>query len=304
MLSLFAVPRAFTSAAHVVQDNALASWTKLPSDCELILFGDDPGVAEAAARHGMTHVPQIRRTPQGTPILTDVFERAAEMARYPLLCFVNADIILLGDFLRTLHHVAVARHDFLLVSSRFNCRIDAPLELREGWDTALRARVRTEGRMYPAGGSDVFVFPRGLFSSIPPFAVGRGYWDNWLMYAAVRCGARLIDATAMLTAVHQDHNYDHIADVAANSDIASVLDSREARHNLMLAGGERCLYTAYDATEILTSDGRFVSTLHPRLIRRRLKATVRRALVAAKTRPNFATSCDASVANADSRIQA
>jgi hypothetical protein len=282
VLTIFAIPKPFANATRTLQDNAIGSWRRLGADCELILFGDDPGVAEASARHGATHVPQIRRTPSGTPILSDAFERAAEMARHPLLCFVNADIILLDDFLDAVRFVAAARRKFLLISSRFNCFIDAPLEFRDGWHASLRDQARAEGRMYPAGGSDVFVFPRGLYPSLPPFAVGRGYWDNWLMYAAARDGAALVDATAVLTAIHQDHDYDHVPHLPANSDIGSVLESAEARRNLALAGGTRRLYTAYDATEILTPEGRLVSTLHPWQIHRRFKASARRALAIAK----------------------
>jgi hypothetical protein len=277
MLTLISVPKAFVGLNRVVQDNAIGSWTRLGAACEIVLFGNDPGVAEAAARHQVKHQPQITRTAEGTPVLSDVFAHAHAIARHPLLCFVNADIVLLNDFLRAVHLVTNRFREFLLISSRFNLRIDEPLPFGAQWDEALRGRARAEGNMYPAGGSDVFVYSRGLFPSVPPFAIGRGYWDNWLMFEAVRRGARLIDATEMLTAVHQEHGYGHVTGLPENSGIASVLNSTEAAHNLRLAGGKGRLFTAYDATEILTDDGRLVPTLHPRLVRRRFKASIRRA---------------------------
>jgi len=58
-------------------------------------------------------------------------------------------------------------------------------------------------------GLDYFIFPCGLFRDIPPFAVGRPAWDNWLVYKARSLGLPVIDATKMVTAIHQNHAYSH-----------------------------------------------------------------------------------------------
>jgi hypothetical protein len=276
MLTLFTIPKALSGHAGVIQDNAIASWSRLSSGCETILFGDDPGVAGAAARHGARHVPEIERNAAGTPILSDVFARAEALARHKMLCFVNCDIILFRDILAA---VAKLSGDFLMVASRFNCRITDPLAFDPDWDVELRRKALSEARMYPAGGSDTFVYRSGLFGTIPPFAIGRGYWDNWLMLRARERGARLIDVTPSVVTVHQDHDYAHIPGVPSEVH-GDLLDhaTEEIDRNLALAGGHGRLYTVYDATEVLMSDGRLVRTIRPTLIRRRIKAIVRRAL--------------------------
>jgi hypothetical protein len=282
MLTLFTIPRAFVGHAAVIQDNAIASWSRLGSGCETVLFGDDVGVAEAAARHGARHVRDVRRNLAGTPILTDVFSRAQALANNPILCFVNADIILFRDLIAALNRLS---GKFLMVSSRFNCRITDPIAFGPNWDDELRARALREARMYPAGGSDLFAFRVGLFDAIPPFAIGRGYWDNWLMLRARQRGARLIDVTPAVVAVHQDHDYAHIRGVpsaAAGGDFLGCA-SEEIEHNLTLAEGRSRLYTVYDATDILTSDGRLVCTLRPTLIGRRVKANLRRVIALASS---------------------
>lgn len=277
MLSIFSLPKAFKGSSQIIQDNAIGSWTRLGQGCEIVLFGDDPGVAEAAARHGVRQESQIARNEFGTPVVADVFTRMNTLARYPLLAFVNADIVLLDDFLPAIEAIVRARSKFLAVASRFNCWIDTPLTFDPGWNAALRTRARSENRMYPAGGSDVFVYPNGLFDAVPPFAIGRGYWDNWLTGEARRIGADLIDLTAAVTAVHQDHAYDTVPGVPSGSSIDKhVYATEEGRRNLALAGGHGRLTTVYDATEILSADGRLCSTRSPRLIRRRLKAWLRR----------------------------
>lgn len=278
MLTLISVPRAFSGRTAVIQNSAIGSWVRLDAKCEVILFGDDPGVAEAGLHHGVRHEPRVTRTPQGTPILGDIFERADSMARHPLLCFVNTDIVLFDDVLAATRLAAAARRNFLIVSSRFNYRIEEPLTFSNGWDHALRASVRRQGRMYPAGGSDIFIYPRGLFGPVPPFAIGRSFWDNWLMDHALRSGASLIDATQMITAVHQEHDYRHISGMPADpKDDELIPMTEEGRGNLALARRLGRLATVYDATEILTADGRLVSTLRPRLVGRRVKAWLRRA---------------------------
>lgn len=277
VLTIFTLPKAFAGQATIVQDNAIGSWTRLGRDCEIILIGDDPGVAAAAARHKVRYEPEIARNEQGTPVIGELFARMNALARHPLLALVNADIILVDDLLPAIATAARARGEFLGVASRFNCRIVEPLDFARGWNTALRKRARTENSMYPAGGSDIFVYPRGLFGPVPPFAIGRGYWDNWLMREAPRLGAPLIDLTAAATTVHQMHSYDTVAGVPAQSaSDRHVYETAEGRRNLALAGGHSQLYTVYDASLIMSVDLQLCASWRPFLLWRRIKASLRR----------------------------
>jgi len=283
MLTLFSVPKPFVGEVAVLQENAIGSWTRLGADCEVILFGDEAGIAQAASRFATRYVPEISRNASGTPILSDVVARAEKIASHPILCFVNADMILFDDIVSTARAVAAQRSKFLVVASRFNLRIHEPLTFGPNWPHDFRARAENEGRMYPAGGSDIFIYPRGLFGDIPPFAIGRGYWDNWLMLRARERGAALIDATGAVVAVHQEHDYNHIVDPARGAaDEAAVFSSPEGKRNLELAGGRGRLYTLYDATAALTAGGALVSTARPSLIWRRVKAWLRRSLASWK----------------------
>ena len=279
MLTIFSLPKAFSGHTQIIQDNAIGSWKRLSRPCEIILLGDDPGVAEAAKRHGVRHEPSVTRNELGTPLLGDVFSSVNKLANYPVLALVNADVLLLHDFLSAIDVVVRSRKKFMMIASRFNRRIDQPLAFDPGWDAELGQKARAENLMYPAAGSDVFVFPRGLFDAVPPFAIGRGYWDNWLMYEARRMGADLIDATAMTTIVHQLHAYETVAGVpSAGSSDRHVYETKEGQRNLKMAGGPGRLYTAFDATEIIGSDGRLHPTWNPTLIRRRIKAWLRRQM--------------------------
>jgi len=80
MLTLLSAPKPFRGHIGVIQTNAITSWLRLSPPCEVVLFGDDEGVADAAQRTGARHVPQVARNQYGTPILSDVFDQGAALA--------------------------------------------------------------------------------------------------------------------------------------------------------------------------------------------------------------------------------
>ena len=61
MLTIFSIPKAFVGHIGVIQRNALKSWSLLEPRCEIIIFGDEEDIAEAAAETGAAHVPEIGR---------------------------------------------------------------------------------------------------------------------------------------------------------------------------------------------------------------------------------------------------
>ena len=97
------------------------------------------------------------------------------------------------------------------------------------------------------------------------------------MREARRTSADLIDVTAAVTAVHQMHSYGTVSGLPAETSMdAQVYETDEGRHNLELAGGRSSLYTVFDATKIMSKDRRLRSSWNPVLIRRRVKASLRR----------------------------
>src|SRR5438477_11746488 len=99
MLTLFSIPKPFRGHIAVIQHNAIRSWTLLRPACEVILFGDDEGVASAAADLGVRHFPEVARNEYGTPLVSDVFAQAQRHAAHDTLCYINADIIVMNDLL-------------------------------------------------------------------------------------------------------------------------------------------------------------------------------------------------------------
>jgi len=278
MITFFSVPKAFKGHIGIIQTNAIESWLQLKPVPEIILLGNDEGVAETAQKYGLRHVPNLKYHPEWkAPLLDDIIEMAKAEASFDNLCFIHTDIILFQDFLKAFQLVSNRFEKYLMVSSRFNTNIDKRLDLStEKERQNLRESALAENDMYSSGGSDFFAFPKDLFKSIPPFLLGRGYWDNWMMYQALQEGAALVDTTADVVAVHQNHDYAHIEGVNVGERNADrVFKAQQGNYNLFLTGGQKNVYNNYDANYVL-KDGIFYSTLNLSFLKRHLKSTMRR----------------------------
>lgn len=86
MITLFAVPKLFRGHIGTIQRNAIASWTKLSADIEVILFGNEEGAAEEAKRFAVRHEPRILKNELGTPLLDDLFFKARNSTNNNVLC--------------------------------------------------------------------------------------------------------------------------------------------------------------------------------------------------------------------------
>lgn len=249
MLTILACPKPFEDT-HIatIQRNAITSWTLLKPRPEIILFGDETGVAEICRDLDLRHVPDIVRNEFGTPLLNDIFQKGQNLATWPIICYINADIILLDDFQRIVEIVSQIDREFLVVGQRWDLDIAGPIDFSSPmWAENLRTLAKTAGRLASPDTIDYFVFSKGLFLELPPFAVGRGFFDIWLLwYAMRRRRALAIDATSSVTIIHQSHTYFHLPGVEH-----WYTESPEALRNRALAGGWRHWVTIFDVRNVL-----------------------------------------------------
>jgi hypothetical protein len=209
VITVFTTPKPFFGHFATIQRNALASWSRLHQNVQILVFGDEAGSAEVAGEFGAEHVPGVELSSAGTPLLSDMFRRAASMAVNDLLCYANADIVLFSDLVFAAETIDFP--DFLMIGRRTNIDQLDPVDFSEPERaTTFRKRVEIEGDLFTPFGIDYFVLPR-TGSVIPlDFPVGRAMWDNWMIYAARKRGVPVIDATDAVLAVHQNHDYSHI----------------------------------------------------------------------------------------------
>ncbi|MGB7539418.1 MAG: hypothetical protein WBM17_12840 [Anaerolineales bacterium] len=251
MITLFACPKPMEGEFLRLQENAIGSWVRLGIGVEILLFGDERGVAAFARRTGLDHFPAVMQTEFGTPRVDDLFRQAESIAAQSLICYINADIILGRNFLDAVRALSAIERPFLAVGRRWDLEITEEIDYSDPkWEARLREQVRERGSLHAETGIDYFIFRRGLWGKIPPFAIGRTMWDNWLILGARKRGAMVIDATESIWAVHQNHGYNHHPQGADG-----VWKGPEAVMNERLAGGSFRLFSILDATHRL-ADGR------------------------------------------------
>src|SRR6185503_15977205 len=127
------------------------------------LVGDEPGVVATAGELGVGHVPGVALSERGTPRIDDAFARVDTLAEHPLRCFVNADVVLLDDFLPAVTVVESTFDRFLIVGETRDLDVQEQLGLDDGSRAELRRRALDEGRSRGPTAIDYFVFTAGLF---------------------------------------------------------------------------------------------------------------------------------------------
>ena len=258
MLTIFSIPKAFTGHIATIQLNAIQSWTLLKPDCEIVLCGDEIGIKEVATEFKVRHLPDIICNEYGTPLLNSAFDEVTKIAKYSYLCYVNADIILLDDFLAAVQKIRFP--EFLMVGKRHNIDLEKRWDFGQPeWCSRLRKLALSEGQIASHFFIDYFAFtPTRSLERLPPFAVGRPRWDNWFVYHVRSLGMPVIDASGAVTAIHKNHDYSHIPDKNSSSLDTSEAqwEGPEARKNRELSAqsiGMVHQFTILDATHIMTS---------------------------------------------------
>jgi hypothetical protein len=288
-LTIFAIPKRFEGHFGLIQRNAVRSWAALTPRPQIVLLGSDAGTAEMAAEVGALHVAEVAVSPAGAPRLDDVFDKGQRHARTGVVCFINADIILTNRWLQAASTVAAWRSRFLMVGRRWNLDVTSTLDFASPrWDLDVVADAVARGRQATNMFIDYFAFPRGMMDDIPPFAIGRPGYDNWLLWRTRQRGIPLVDASEEAPVVHQNHDHSH---VKAGADALGGLDGymrgQDTMRNMELAGDWSRHFTTDHASHVVAAgavrrafDKRYlgarVETLRRRIIN--LTRPVRRRL--------------------------
>jgi hypothetical protein len=246
LITLFSAPKPFTNS-HIatIQRNALKSWTLL-HDVDVILLGEETGLAEVARELDVKHLPHVARNTNGTPLISSMFQLARENGNSELLCIINADMILMSDLVEAARQVMKLKDKFVLLSQRWDMDITQQIEFTEGWQRKLEKNVRTQGQLHRPAGSDFFLFPKSCYQNIPDFAIGRAGWDNWMISKARQEKWPVIDCTPSVMFVHQNHDYSHLPGGKPH------YEHPDTNENIRLAGGEANVrYTILDSTHQL-----------------------------------------------------
>ena len=250
LITLFSAPKPFINP-HIatIQRNAIRSWALLP-DVDVILLGEEQGLAEAARELGVKHIAHVERNANGVPLISSMFKLARENSNSDLLCIINTDMVLMPDFVEAAKKVKGLRSEFVLLSQRWDLDVTKPLDFSGDWSRGLRSMVHGQGQLHRPAGSDFFLFPRSCYMDVPSFVIGRSGWDNWMIYRARKENWAAVDCTPSVMIVHQNHDYSHLPEGKPH------YEHPDTNENIRLAGGQANVrYTILDATHRLV-DGK------------------------------------------------
>ncbi len=246
LVAIFTAPKPFTNP-HIatIQRNAISTWKALGPEAEVWLVGDEEGVSQTADELGTGYIADVERNAAGTPRIDSIFDLVRKNSAAPVLAYVNADILLLPDFIQAVKDISAVARRYLVIGQRWDLDIRESMVFTDGWVENLKQEVKTRAKLHVATGSDYFIFPRNEFLKIPQFAVGRAGWDNWMIYAGRRDHLAVVDATKSITAVHQDHDYSHLPGGKIHR------FQPESLENISLMGGRHVVYSLLDANYYL-----------------------------------------------------
>jgi hypothetical protein len=246
------MPKAFTNP-HIatIQRNALKSWLALGREVQVLMIGNETGMAEAAAELGVQHLSNVEVNASGTPLISSALELMRQTTTSPLMVIANADIIFMPDFVEAARRLLELQQGrpFMALGQRWDLEVTERLDFSAGWDARLRANVQANGQLHEPVGSDYFLFPRELYHDLPKFAIGRSGWDNWMIYHARRQGWTVVELVHSVMLIHQNHDYSHLPGGKPPYRLPETME------NIRLAGGKRAILYLIDVTHYL-KDGK------------------------------------------------
>lgn len=264
MITIFASPKSFKGQIAVIQRNAIISWMLLRPPPEIILFGNEEGTADICQELGLRHIPEVARNKFGTPLVNDLFEKTQQLATYDLVCYINADIIVTQNLIDATNIVRQRWKRFVISCTTWSLSMENKIInfTSSNWQEQLRDMAQKNGIAPQSIGMDLFLFPRGLYHHIPPFAIGRMVWDNWLIFKARSQKIPLVDISQFVLTVHPDHK--------ESTHSGPHIATEESRINQRLVGWWSKSFIGLDATYNLERNGqlrkkRILELLKPRI---------------------------------------
>lgn len=210
------------------------------------------------------HIPDIPVNEFGTPYLDAAFQRAQQIAKNDLMCYVNADIIFFEDILVSFEHIPFKK--YLIVGSRWDIDVDHLIDFHTPSSSqSFKNAVLSNASLKHQLGSDYFIFKKHSLGELPAFVVGRPYWDYWMIYNARANHFPVIDASHSIMDVHQNHMYAHVS-----GGIDDTWYGPEADANNEHVGDERH-FTLWDCTHLIDESHTICETKGERYLNRKIR---------------------------------
>lgn len=207
MLTIVSTCKPLTGEFYTEHYNAIMSWKNLRIKPNIIIVGNDAGVAEFCAQHNIKHIPEVRKLNNKRPLVNDIIKKAYENSNDDYFAYINADIILMDDFSDTFEtfikqygHV----NSFLLTAIRYNVDNFHLLDFKSDWQNDV---IKTfKGYYEKPCAIDMFVHKRDNYLDMPDFPVGVYLFDTWMINKGISNFDMSVDITPTCKIYHQFGN--------------------------------------------------------------------------------------------------
>jgi len=202
--------RPFHGRIAEVQLNAIQSWLAAKPACEILLVEDEEGTTAKAVRGlGCKVLTEVKRSRLGAPLLDDLLRIGREHASGDIMAFITADIVAQSNLTEIAEscHSQMDGRPYLAVAGRVDLLRPVDCDsTADDWFEQLRAATKIHGRPHGFSAIDLWVYPKSWHIDPPPFPIGRGGTDNWVVYKARTARVPVVDITPDLLLIHQWHD--------------------------------------------------------------------------------------------------
>ena len=229
----------FTGFRKRLQEVALHSFAQV-RDCQVIVLGEDEGVEEICTKYGFTQVKGIQTGKDvGVPgadgiVMSDGFERAKQVVKGRVVCYVNADCVLMPWSYYKIGLLFLEGIRFAAWGRRLNWDKYRPKINDVDDATAFEnvQRVYKTGKLKRNGfGIDLYMWSRAVFEDMmmPPFLIDGWSWDIWMGNIIFDLTDRCYRLDGIMEIVHPQHEIgrqtDPGQDLASSEYNYKVLDA-------------------------------------------------------------------------------
>jgi hypothetical protein len=209
MITFVCCPKPFNEHFAMIQNNAIQSWKRLSITRNIVIVGTDEGSQEYAETNQLIYFPNVKKNKWHTPLVDSIFTIGKEHTQDgDLVCYINSDIILLESFSKTIRAWIQAyphKTEVLMVGLRWDWNNPSAIDFEnENWENNVTELAKSDGRMHEHSGMDYFVHTKTTYPFIYPFAIGRYFWDWWLVGNCFRRGIMCIDISNTAFIIHQN----------------------------------------------------------------------------------------------------
>lgn len=234
-ITIFTSPRPFNDP-HIatIQRNGIKSWLQLRPRPQVLLVGNEDGVADVARELDVTHVPEVATTEYGMPLRDSMHTLAHRYARNDLVCLINADMIVLSrNLYECIRRIPFTR--YAAVGRRFDLDVDWLISFEsEQWRDELERLRVCSGILHGPSAVDYVLYQKAIDPPIlPPFPMHLSGWDGWFLFQCKRRRIPVVNMHTEVTVIHQNHES---AD-SAHAKLRVWQRDASAREVLRRAGG-------------------------------------------------------------------